>query len=117
MNKNILKEYSFWVIIIYTVALIISAFSIYKYRNEINSLQQEVNFNCERQGVCVYVEYDTDGWTAKNILVYDEETQKTLELDIEKSWIHDKVEVGDVIIYYVNHTYTDAHYLNFIDKT
>lgn len=117
MKENILKEYWFWIIIAYTVMLIISTFSIFKFRNEINSLQQEVNFEGERQGVCVYVEYDTDGWTAKNILVYDDESEKILELDIEKSWIHNKIEVGDVIIYYVNHTYTDAHYLNFIDKT
>lgn len=71
-----------------------------------------------KTGVCIYVEYDGTyvGRKPTYMLVYDEDTDTAIELDIDKRLINIDVRVGDTIVYIVNVDYSDADFINVIKK-
>ena len=79
-------------------------------------LEKKVEFNQVKQGLCVYVESHKTAYKTEYTycLVYDEETDKVIEVDLYEELIHGDIRVGDTIVYVVDYDYTDADFLNVI---
>lgn len=75
-------------------------------------------FNPLKQGVCVYVEYSGTTTTCPPVycLVYDEEIDKVIEIDLFHELVHGHFYQGDIIVYIANADYTDIDFINYISK-
>ena len=102
--------------IIVSIMLMALLFGLAFLNNQNQDLKKKAEFNQVKQGLCVYVESHKTAYKTEYTycLVYDEETDKVIEVDLYEELIHGSIRVGDTIVYVVDYDYTDADFLNVI---
>ena len=84
-----------------------------------STIRARLSFETIKEGLCIHVEYEEDYYHGREYvycLVYDEEINKVIEVDLFDELIHTNIDVGDTIVYVVDCNYTDADFLNVINK-
>ena len=111
-----LDWYFIGLIMLFICWFVIAGILFFSVKNENNRLNEMVEFECIREGYCVYVEYpnayDGDINIPNYLLVYDDYVDKVIEVDIFDEYVYTKINVGDTILYVVDYDYTDADFMN-----
>lgn len=115
MSKGEICLYTIFVILLIALGF---GFAITMSINR--QLEQKLEFNQVKEGLCIYVEYmnvSINGNPVPDyILVYDYDIDKVIEIDMFYELVHTQICVGDTIVYCVDYDYTDADFLNVIKE-
>ena len=103
---------------IFVILLIALGFGFAITMNINRQIEQKLEFESIKEGLCIYVEYpnayDGEIPVPDYILVYDYEIEKVIEIDMYDELVHTRIYIGDTILYCVDYDYTDADFLNVI---
>jgi hypothetical protein len=112
-KKDKAKIVSFIFVGIFTFIMLITTI-LFAIKNK--KLEQKAEFSQVKEGLCVYVESHKTAYKTEYTycLVYDEETESVIEVDLYEELIHGDIRVGDTIVYVVDYDYTDVDFLNVI---